>query len=159
VTAAVRAALIRSSAFLVLGGVVVLVASLAALRFVREHIGWPAGASSYVVQDVGTGRLVAQEQLWIADVAAAVTPSLIAVGVAALIAGGALRAAAGRPVPVDPDPTARVVPSAGPGAAEADRDTSVGVASATARRTGSTSTHDRRELDDLDRYRPPSPRQ
>lgn len=157
-TAAARAALIRSSVFLVLGGAVVLVASVAALWFVREHIGWPTGASSYVLQDVETGTLVAQGQLWIADVAAAVAPSLVAVGVAALVAGGALHAAAGRPVPVDPDPTARVVPSAAPDAAGPDEDASVGGASATARRTGSTSTHGRRELDDLDRYRPPSTR-
>jgi hypothetical protein len=135
-----------------------LVASVAALWFVRDHIGWPTGASSYVVQDVGTGTMVAQEQLWIADMAAAVAPSLIALGVAALVAGGALRAAAGRPFPVGPDPTARMVPSAAPGAAGPDEDTSVGGDSATALSTGSTSTHDRRELDDLNRYRPPSPR-
>jgi hypothetical protein len=158
VTAAVRAALIRSSVFLVLGGAVVLVASVAALWFVGEHVGWPTGASSYVLQDVATGTMVAQEQLWMADVAAAVAPRLITVGVAALVAGGALRAAAGLPVPVPPDPTALVAPAAAPDAAGRDRDTSGGGSPATARRTASMSAHERREHDDLDRYRPLSPR-
>jgi hypothetical protein len=154
VTAAGRAALIRGGVCLALAGAVLLVVSVGASWIVREHVGWPAGASTYVLQDVESGTVAAQGRLWVADAAATVAPSVIAVSVAALLA------AAGRPVPVGPSGTASVPHSADPDAAGPLSGTVVVGEPAQPRRAEATSasTRDRRGHEDLDRYRPPPSR-
>jgi hypothetical protein len=140
VTAEGRSALIRGSVFLGLSGGVLLVATAVTLWLVREQIGWPTSESTYVVQDVANeaSMVAAQGRIWMTDVAAAVAPPLIAAAVAALLAGGALRAAAGRPVPSDSGPA-------------------VDAGTPSSRRVGATSAPGREADEGLDRYRPPRP--